>query len=62
MSLPDILRDIDMKAADCVREDTASGAPLMEKVTMRPHSMPQVRMVAGGVRVVSLCVCVRLAT
>ena len=46
MSLPDILRDIDLKAVDGVRkiENTASEAPIVEKVTMRPHSMPLVSL------------------
>ena len=47
MSLPDILRDIDLKAVDGVAEDkenAASEAPIVEKVTMRPHSMPLVSL------------------
>ena len=40
MSLPDILRDIDLKDVDGVAEDkenAASEAPIVEKVTMPPH-------------------------
>ena len=47
MSLPDILRDIDLKAVDGVaeeKENAASEAPIVEKVTMRPHSMPLVSL------------------
>ena len=63
MSLPDILRDIDMKAADCVQEDkenTVGAAPVTEKVVMRPHSMAQVKQkpTRRGVACVCVCMCV----
>lgn len=44
MSLPDILRDIDLKAVDGVSEEKESEASMGEKVTKRPHSMPLVRL------------------